>query len=85
MLEPGSVVQASPQKSSGAADPLPTLADVLEEIGDLSVPGNREKVVARMKEIDRQKRITAVAEAQQRGLPVRIERPDGTVQLTMTV
>lgn len=80
MLEPGSVVQASPQKSSGAADPLPTLADVLEEIGDLSVPGNREKVVARMKEIDRQKRITAVAEAQQRGLPVRIERPDGAVQ-----
>ena len=79
------VSEAKPASAPAPVSPAPeqqelTFADVLEEIGDLSVPGNREKAVARMKEIERKKRIAAVAEAQKRGLPIRVERPDGVVQ-----
>jgi len=59
--------------------PDPTLADVLEEIGDLSVPGNRERAVARMQEIEQGRRATAAARAEALGLPLRSVRPDGTV------
>lgn len=60
--------------------PQRTLADILEEVGDLSVPGNREKAVLQMREIERDQRQASVAEALRRGLPLRIERPNGTVQ-----
>jgi len=58
----------------------PSLADLLEATGDLSVPGNREKVVQQMREIERSRRIETVAEAQKRGLPLRLEHPNGKVQ-----
>lgn len=58
----------------------PTLADVLAETGDLSVPANRARAVERMREIENGRRLAAVSEASRRGLPVRVERPDGTVQ-----
>ncbi|MBK8092457.1 MAG: S8 family serine peptidase [Verrucomicrobiaceae bacterium] len=57
-----------------------TFADVLEEVGDLSVPGARERAVARMKLIEMKNRQSAVAEALRRGLPLRVERPGGVVQ-----
>ena len=56
------------------------MADILEEIGDLSVPGNREQAVARIKALENSKRQQAVEEAQKRGLPIGIVRPDGVVQ-----
>ncbi len=57
-----------------------TLADVLEEIGDLGAPGNRERVVARMREIEEAKRLEVEREARQRGLPLRLEGPRGRIQ-----
>jgi len=66
--------------SSADANPPPTLADLLEEVGDLSVPGNREQVVLRMQELESKRRIATLREAQQRGLPLRLELPGGKVQ-----
>jgi len=81
---PETAVLGDPTATPTAANSAPvaeqTLADVLEEIGDLSVPGNRERAVARMREIERKKRIAAVEQAQKLGLPLRVTRPDGTVQ-----
>lgn len=58
----------------------PTLADVLAEAGDLSVPENRRRAVERMRLIERERRAVATVEARRRGLPLRVERPDGTIQ-----
>jgi len=57
-----------------------TLADILQEVGDLNVPGARERAVAHMREIEQKKRVVLMEEAQKRGLPLRIERPGGTIQ-----
>lgn len=58
----------------------PTLADILEQAGDLSVPGNRERAVAMMRELERPRIEAARDEARRRGLPLRMEHPDGRVQ-----
>jgi len=70
-------VPPPPAPASGVE---PSLADILEEAGDLSAPGVREKVLARLTELDARKRAQAREEAVRRGLPLRIERPDGSVQ-----
>lgn len=57
-----------------------SLADILEGAGDLSAPGVREEVMARLTELDARKRAESREEALRRGLPLRIERPDGSVQ-----
>jgi subtilisin family serine protease len=59
---------------------LPTLADILEETGDLSLPENRARAVARMREVDALKMPALAAWSAQRGLPLRIEQPGGRVQ-----
>jgi hypothetical protein len=61
-------------------DSNPSLADILEGAGDLSAPGVREEVMARLTELDARKRAESREEALRRGLPLRIERPDGSVQ-----
>ncbi len=70
----------STASDSAAAASSPTLADILAESGDLAVPANRARAVERMREIENGRRVAAVAEARRRGLPVRVERPDGVVQ-----
>lgn len=89
---PGLAVTGSPIASGGNAPhgtmppgqtpevTRPTLADVLEQVGDLSVAGNRERAVAMMRELERPQRQAAEDEARRRGLPLRVEHPDGRVQ-----
>jgi hypothetical protein len=79
---PGAVedpLVAEPQAVSGIPE-LPTLADILEQTGDLSVPGNRERAVAMMREVERARRESMEAEARRLGLPLRVEGPDGAVR-----
>lgn len=57
-----------------------SLADILEEVGDLSLPGNRERVVARMRELERSRREEAERTARDRGVPLRIDGPGGRIQ-----
>ena len=59
---------------------LPRLADILEEAGDLSIPANRDRAVARMREVEARQRPALEALAKARGWPGRVERPDGSVQ-----
>ena len=66
--------------AAASALPVPTLADVLAEAGDLSKPENRQRAVERLRVIERERRTAAVAEARRRRLPLRVERPDGTLQ-----
>lgn len=47
---------------------------------DLRDPVQRAEAVAEVRLLQEQRKAAAVARAQERGLPVRIERPDGTVQ-----
>ncbi len=47
---------------------------------DLSKPGERERVVAEIQKVEQYRKSEAVRMAQERGLPIRVERPDGTVQ-----
>lgn len=82
---PGSPTSTAPANpvatpAGPGTPPAPTLADILEEVGDLSVPANRQRAVERMRVVERERRIAAVERAQERGLPIRVERPDGTVQ-----
>ncbi len=80
----------SPQSKSMAGKALadtrtpnpvaPSLADILEQVGDLSVPENRARALALMREVERPRLEAARAEAIRRGLPLRIEHPDGRVQ-----
>ena len=58
--------------------PNRSLADVLEGV-DLTIPGERERVVAEMKVIEDENRAAAVARAKELGMPLRVERPDGGV------
>ncbi len=65
------------------AQPTPpplTIADILEQEGDLAVPSNRARAVERVRVFEEQRRASAVARARARGLPIRIESPDGTVR-----
>jgi hypothetical protein len=68
------------EEQAGGAAPATSLADILEELGDLSDPATRRLAVERMQQLERERRSSAAEWARQRGLPLRIERPDGTVQ-----
>ena len=50
---------------------------------DLSDPAQRAAAVAEVRALEEERKAAAVARAQERGLPVRVERPDGTVQEVM--
>ncbi|MEO0054424.1 MAG: hypothetical protein RLZZ50_371, partial [Verrucomicrobiota bacterium] len=65
---------------SGAPAGVNSVADVLAEAGDLAVPANRARAVERIREIEAGRRVATIAEARRRGLPARVERPDGSVQ-----
>ena len=71
---------AAPDEPSAIQGREISMADVLEEIGDLGIPGNRERAVARMRQLEQADRAAAEARARDQGLPLRIVRPDGTVQ-----
>lgn len=73
---PSGGVDAS--KHTGKA-PRRSLADLLEGV-DLSVPGERERVVAEIAVLDNARKAAGIARARELGLPLRVERPDGTVQ-----
>lgn len=73
-----SVVSSAP--TAVAQLPAQSLADILAEVGDLSRPGAREEAVRRMQELEKAQRANAQEEARRRGLPLRVERPDGVVQ-----
>jgi hypothetical protein len=47
---------------------------------NLSDPTQRAAAVAEVRTLQEQRKAAAVARAQERGLPVRVQRPDGTVQ-----
>ena len=51
--------------------PNRSLADVLEGV-DLTIPGERERVVAEMKVIEDENRAAAVARAKELGMPLRV-------------
>lgn len=75
----GPSAAATPGPSSPASAPKRSVADVLEGV-DLSIPGERERVVAEMRAIEQADKIAAIARAQELGLPLRQEMPDGRVQ-----
>jgi hypothetical protein len=56
-----------------------TLADILEG-ADLGVPGERERVVAEIAQLEEARRQAAIELARRRDLPRRVELPDGTVK-----
>ncbi|MGA0092744.1 MAG: S8 family serine peptidase [Chthoniobacterales bacterium] len=56
-----------------------SVADILEG-ADLSDPAVRADAVARIRALEEQRRNAGIARARQLGLPLRVQRPDGTVQ-----
>lgn len=70
---------ATPAPAQRPSPPKRGVADVLEGV-DYSIPGERERVVAELKAIEEADRTAAVARAQELGIPVRRELPDGRVQ-----
>ena len=57
------------------------LADLLAEPGaNLNDPASRQRIVDRLKAATEQRRQAAQAKAQQRGLPLRVTRPNGATQ-----
>lgn len=57
------------------------LADLLNEPGaNLNDPASRQRIVDRLKAANEQRRQTARTKAQQRGLPLRVTRPNGATQ-----
>ena len=65
--------------AAAASAPRRTIADILEGV-DLAKPGERDRVVQEMQKLENEKKALAVARARELGLPIRLERPDGTVQ-----
>ena len=65
--------------AAAASAPRRTIADILEGV-DLAKPGERDLVVQEMQKLENEKKALAVARARELGLPIRLERPDGTVQ-----
>ncbi len=72
-------VAATPSAPSLPSAPKRGISDVLEGV-DYSIPGERERVVAELKAIEEADKMAAIARAQELGLPVRREMPDGRVQ-----
>ncbi len=57
-----------------------SVADILDASGDLALPENRRVAVERVRAFENDRRVAAEQLARARGLPLRIERPDGTVR-----
>lgn len=55
------------------------LSDLLPQGTDLGNPAQRANVVAKMQAVERTKRAAARAKAAQRGIPLRVAKPNGTV------
>lgn len=83
---PSAAAGTSVAPASPAATPVPSLSapkrgisEVLEGV-DLSIPGERERVVAELKAIEEADKQAAVVRARELGLPLRRETPDGRVE-----
>jgi cytoskeletal protein RodZ len=74
--QPSAVAAPTPGPAPRAAAPKRGISDVLEGV-DYSIPGERERVVAELKAIEEADKMAAIARAQELGLPVRREMPDG--------
>ncbi len=57
-----------------------TIADILEEIGDLSDPQARAEAVEAIRGLETARLESARERARELGLPLRVERPDGSVK-----
>lgn len=73
---PGPILAAS---NNAVVDPPESAAEILREAGSLSDPSRRQQAVRRLQAIELMRREDLFAEARARGLPERVERPDGTV------
>ena len=68
------------QKTAPAAStPRRSIADVLEGV-DLSKPGERERVVAEMRQIQESRKAEAERVAREKGWPIRVEAPNGSIR-----
>ncbi len=67
------------KKTLPAAAPRRTIADVLEGV-DLSKPGERERVVAEMRQLEEGRKSQAEKIAREKGWPIRVETPNGSVR-----
>ena len=59
--------------------PKKSIADVLEGV-DLSKPGERERVVAEMRQIQESRKAEAERVAREKGWPIRVEAPNGSIR-----
>lgn len=77
-----STAAVPPPAPASSANPPPrrSVADILENAGDLSDPAVRERAVAAMQALQQERRAAAVARAQALGLPVRLVGPNGRVR-----
>lgn len=65
--------------ASVLAEVFESPVDVLMSAGDLSDPEHREKAVAEIHRVEESRRTAAITRAKGLGLPLRVERPDGSV------
>ncbi len=70
--------RGNPEKPSASS-----LSDLIEAAGDPADPENRRRAVAALREAEDRARLEARRLAEERGLPLRIEGPDGRVQELM--
>jgi glycosidase len=74
---------ASPVSANDPVPPAvlsgPSIADVLEGV-DLTIPAERERVAVEIRKIETRRREAGQARARELDMPLRVERPDGTVQ-----
>jgi hypothetical protein len=76
----GSSTNPTAKKTAPAASiPRKTIADILEGV-DLSQPGERERVVAEMRKIQEDRKAEAERVAREKGWPIRVESPNGSVR-----
>ncbi len=76
-----STAAVPPSPGSGSTPPSRrSVADILENAGDLSDPAVRERTVAAMQTLQQERRAAAIARAQQLGLPLRTVGPRGRVR-----
>ena len=67
------------QTSPAASAPRRSIADILEGV-DLSKPGERERVVAEMRQIQESRKAEAERVAREKGWPIRVEAPNGSIR-----
>ncbi len=76
-----STAAVPPSPGSGSTPPSRrSVADILENAGDLSDPAVRERTVAAMQTLQQERRAAAIVRAQQLGLPLRTVGPRGRVR-----